>query len=143
MQTHRTDTTFRHEARPGNLPLSLFTLVGLILLAAQLWQIMPGVVMLVVFPALLACIVQLALTPVYRLHMTDSVWRFETEREIHDLPAAAIAFLKVEEGHAQTRGIVVMSDGSEVELPRYTMPDPLVLIREATRRGIPVRHGRA
>ncbi len=134
------DDTFRHEARPGSLPLSLFTLSGLILLAAQLWEIMPGYVMLIFVPALMVCIVQLVLTPVYRLQMSKECWRLEAGAESRELPVERIAYLRLEDRTAPTRGTVVLSDGSAVELPADALPDPLVLIREATRRGIPVRH---
>lgn len=132
--------TFRHETRPGNLPLSLFTLAGLVLLAVQLWEIMPGYVMLIFVPALMVCIVQLVLTPVYRLQISNDAWRLEAGAEMRVLPVDRIAFLRIEDRLAPTRGAVVLADGSEVELPAHALPDPLVLIREATRRGIPVRH---
>ncbi|MDG4648086.1 hypothetical protein P6F26_06500 [Roseibacterium sp. SDUM158017] len=133
------DSTFQHEARPGNLPLSLFALAGLILLAAQLWAIMPGFVMLIFIPALLVSIAQLIVTPVYRLRMADDAWRIEAGAEARDFPSADIAYLRIVDRGPHPRGFVVLSDGSETEMPRDLVPDPLILIREATRRGIPVR----
>ncbi|MGP1356788.1 hypothetical protein [Roseicyclus sp.] len=134
------DKTFHHEARPGSLPLSLFALAGLILLAVQLWEIMPGFVMLVFIPALLVCIAQLVMTPVDVLRISDASWRIEAGAEAKDLPASEIAYLRLEDRGRKSRGTVVLMDGSEVEMPQGALPDPLVLIREATRRGVPVRH---
>jgi hypothetical protein len=134
------ENTFAHEARPGSLTLSLLALAGLILLAVQLWEVMPGFVLLIFIPALLASIVQLALTPVYGLRMNDAAWRIEAGPQARDVAVGDIAYLKLEDRGARARGTVVLVDGSEVEMPQHALPDPLVLIREATRRGIPVRH---
>jgi hypothetical protein len=51
-----------------------------------------------------------------------------------------IAYLRVEDRAARPEAVIVLDDGSEVEMPQLALPDPLVLIREATNRGIPVRH---
>jgi hypothetical protein len=133
-------STFHHETRPGSLALSLIALGGLILLAAQLWQIMPGFVLLIFIPALLVCAAELIVTPVYRLRIDDAAWRLEAGHEARELPTERIAHLRVADRGPRTRAFVVLVDGSEIEVPQDAMPDPLVLIREATRRGIPVRH---
>lgn len=134
------DRTFQYEARPGSLTLSLVTLAGLILLAAQLWPIIPGYVLLIFIPALLVSIAQLVITPVYRLRLSDESLRIEAGTRAQDLPMQGIAYLRVEDRAARPEAVIVLDDGSEVEMPQLALPDPLVLIREATNRGIPVRH---
>lgn len=134
------DRTFQYEARPGSLTLSLVTLAGLILLAAQLWPIVPGYVLLIFIPALLVSIAQLVITPVYRLRLSDESLRIEAGTRAQDLPMQGIAYLRVEDRAARPEAVIVLDDGSEVEMPQLALPDPLVLIREATNRGIPVRH---
>jgi hypothetical protein len=134
------DRTFQYEARPGSLTLSLVTLAGLILLAAQLWPIIPGYVLLIFIPALLVSIAQLVITPVYRLRLSDETLRIEAGTRAQDLPMQGIAYLRVEDRAARPEAVIVLDDGSEVEMPQLALPDPLVLIREATNRGIPVRH---
>ncbi|MCU4653838.1 hypothetical protein N8I71_13415 [Roseibacterium sp. SDUM158016] len=134
------DHSYRYHSRPGSLWLSLLALVGLILLAAQLWEIMPGFVMLVFIPALLVSIAQLVMTPVYGLFMSDRSWRIEAGKEARELEVDKIAYLRLQERGPRPRTFVVLSDGSEVEMPQVALPDPLVLIREATNRGVPVRH---
>jgi hypothetical protein len=56
-----------------------------------------------------------------------------------DLPTSQIAFLRVQD-RGTPRTSVVLSDGSEIEMPQVALPDPITLIREVTSRGIPVRH---
>lgn len=133
------DQTFEHETRPGSLPLSLFTLAGLILLAAQLWQIMPGYVLLIFIPALLVSIAQLVVTPVYRLHMSDEALRIDAGPQSRSMEMGTIAYLRLNGRGPRQEAFVVLADGSEIEMPHYALLDPLVLIREATNRGIPVR----
>jgi hypothetical protein len=130
---------FTYKTRPGSLPLSLFALAGLILLAVQLWDIVPGFVLLVFIPALLASIAELILTPIYGFRMSDKAWRIDAGRKAQELPTSEIAFLRVDD-RDQLRTSVVLSDGSEIEMPQIALPDPLTLIREVTNRGIPVRH---
>jgi hypothetical protein len=133
------DETFRYHTRPGNLPLSLLALAGLILLAAQLWAIMPGYVMLVFLPALLACIAQLILSPIYGLSLSDTAWRIEAGEDTRELRPDQIAYLRVHDAAISGHTEIVLADGSVIEMPREALPDPLVLIREVTSRGIPVR----
>ena len=133
--------TFHHNTRPGSLGLSLFALGGLILLAAHLWEIMPGYVMVVFIPALMASIAQLVVTPVYGLQISDRSWRIEADGQTRNLAARDIAYLRLQDRGARPRATVVLTGGAEVEMPASVLPDPLVLIREATERGIPVRQG--
>lgn len=133
------DNTYHYQARMGSLTLSLIALAGLILLTAQLWQIMPGFVMIAFLPALLVCIVQLIFTPVYGLAMTRDEWRIEAGKDAKCLPSHDIAYLRLDSQRPRPEAAIVLSDGSEIAVPEIALPDPLILIREATARGIPVR----
>lgn len=130
---------FTYQSRPGSLPLSLLALAGLILLAVQLWEVIPGFVLLIFIPALLVSIAELILTPIYGVRMSDTEWRIEAGRKAQALPTDQIAFLRVQD-HDKPRTSVVLSDGTEIEMPQVALPDPITLIREVTNRGIPVRH---
>lgn len=135
------DQTFQYQARTGSLTLSLFALAGLILLAAQLWEIMPGFVMIAFIPALLVSIAQLILTPVYGMVLTRDEWRIEAGKDAKRLPVHEIAYLKLDGlGRGTGAAAIVLADGSEITVPEIALPEPLVLIREATSRGVPVRH---
>lgn len=134
------DKTFHYQARQGSLSLSLFALAGLILLAAQLWEIMPGFVMIAFIPALLVSIAQLILTPVYGVAMSPEEWRIEAGKDAKSLPVDDIAYLRLTERRTAPDAAIVLSDGSEIPVPYIALPEPLILIREATSRGIPVRH---
>jgi hypothetical protein len=133
------DNDFIYHARPGSLPLSLIALAGLILLAIHLWEVIPGFVLLIFIPALLVSIAELILTPIYGVSMTDTEWRIEAGRKAQALPISKIAFVRVQD-RGTPRTSVVLSDGTEIEMPQVALPDPLTLIREVTNRGIPVRH---
>jgi hypothetical protein len=133
------DTDYTYKSRPGSLPLSLLALAGLILLAVHLWEVIPGFVLLVFIPALLVSIAELILTPIYGVRMSDTEWRIEAGRTAQALPTSKIAFLRVED-RGRPRTSVVLSDGTEIEMPQVALPDPITLIREVTNRGIPVRH---
>lgn len=130
---------FTYQSRPGSLPLSLLALAGLILLAVQLWEVIPGFVLLIFIPALLVSIAELILTPIYGVRMSDTEWRIEAGRKAQALPTDQIAFLRVQD-QDKPRTSVVLSDGTEIEMPQIALPDPITLIREVTNRGIPVRH---
>jgi hypothetical protein len=130
---------FTYHSRPGSLPLSLLALAGLILLAVQLWEVIPGFVLLIFIPALLASIAELILTPIYGVRMSDTEWRIEPGAPRRPCRPASIAFLRVQD-RGTPRTSVVLSDGSEIEMPQVALPDPITLIREVTSRGIPVRH---
>lgn len=132
-------SAYTYTARPGSLGLSLFALGGLILLAIHLWEVVPGFVLLIFIPALLASIAELVLTPSYGLRMTETEWQIDAGRRAQALPTSQIAFLRLDD-RGKPRTSVVLSDGTEIEMPQIALPDPLTLIREATNRGIPVRH---
>jgi hypothetical protein len=130
---------FTYHSRPGSLPLSLLALAGLILLAVQLWEVIPGFVLLVFIPALLVSIAELILTPIYGVRMSDTEWRIEPGARRRSCPPARSPSCACRTA-AQPRTSVVLSDGSEIEMPQVALPDPITLIREVTNRGIPVRH---
>ena len=100
---------------------------------------MPGFVLLVFVPALVVSIAELILTPIYGVQMSRNEWRIEAGRKAHALPTSKISFVRVQEG-GTPRTSVVLSDGTEIEMPQIALPDPITLIREVTNRGIPVRH---
>ena len=133
--------TFHYTTRQGSLTLSLLALAGLILLAAHLWEIMPGYVMIVFIPALMASIAQLVVSPIYALQISESAWRIEADGQTRQLAARDIAYLRLRDRGARAMATIVLANGKEIEMPESVVPDPLVLIREATERGIPVRHG--
>ena len=99
----------------------------------------PGFILLIFIPALLVSIAELILTPIYGVSMTDTEWRIEAGRKAQALPTSQIAFVRVQD-RGTPRTSVVLSDGTEIEMPQVALPDPLTLIREVTSRGIPVRH---
>lgn len=132
---------FEYRARPGNLALSATAFGVLVLLTAFLWQSVPGLVLLLLIPALCVCFWQIVVTPVYGLHLSPECWHiFEGPRD-RSLPARSIAHLRVCDADGPTQCTIVMTDGTEVKLHHMAMPDPTVLIREATNRGVPVREG--
>ncbi|MBO6602791.1 MULTISPECIES: hypothetical protein [Paracoccaceae] len=130
---------FEYRARHGGLALSIVAFAGLALLSAFLWQSMPGFVLLLMIPALAVCLWQMIVTPVYGLHLSRDVWHILEGPNDRHLPTASIAHLRVSDRDGTARCTIVMTDGAEIELPDLAVPSPLVLIREATNRGIPVR----
>lgn len=133
--------TFEHASRPGNLGLSVLTFSGLTLLTAQLWQIIPGIVLLVLIPALFVSFCQMIVTPVYGLRVTPKSWAIFDRKSETTIPLGQIAFLRIcEHGKKDTRIGLMLTNGREIPVPPKAAPDTFVLIREATARGIPVRH---
>jgi len=133
--------TFEYKTRPGNLTLTFVAFGGLTLLAAQLWHILPGVVILLLVPALLTCLWQIIVTPVYGLSLSRHGWQVINGRQDLSIPACDIAYLRLTAFAPDANATLVLTDGSEVALPTHVLPNPLDLIREATNRGIPVREG--
>ncbi|QBX99748.1 hypothetical protein E2K80_02595 [Rhodophyticola sp. CCM32] len=130
---------FSYRTRPGGLVLSATAFAGLALLTAFLWHLIPGFVLLLLIPALAGCLWQMIVTPVYGLHLSRDVWYVYDGPDDHILPIKSIAHLRVCDHDGPARCTIVMTDGSHVGVPEQAMPAPLVLIREATDRGIPVR----
>ncbi|GAA5067799.1 hypothetical protein N0B44_02460 [Roseibacterium beibuensis] len=132
--------TFEYAARPGNTALSLAAFAGLSFLTVQLWAVIPGYVLLLLLPALAISLAQMIFVPNWGLRMGRSVWQLDIGRDKVSIPVGRIAYLEVADRRGQTRIAVVLETGERIAMPKQALPDPLVLIREATSRGIPVRH---
>lgn len=132
--------TFDHAARPGTAGLSLLSFAGLGALTAMLWQISPGSVPLLLVPAAVACLWQITRMPTYGIKMTDLYWTILGGRDDIVIPTARMLYLRVVDRGAHRRVALMLDDGTEVVLPMACLPDPYDMIREATNRGIPVRH---
>ncbi len=131
--------TFEHSSRPGSASLSVLSFVGLGALAAILWQISPGFVLLLMIPALAVCLWQMARVPTYGIKMTKSSWYILGGYEDLIVPTAQISYLRMVERSGHRRIGLMLEDGTEIVLPTESLPDPMHLLREATARGIPVR----
>lgn len=131
--------TFEYATRPGSAGLSILSFVGLSALTVFLWQISPGYVLLLMVPALIACLWQVTRVPTYGIKMTRSSWRVLGGSDDLVIPTAQIAYLRVVDRGLNRRIGLMLDDGTEVVLPLECLPDPFDLIREATNRGIPVR----
>ncbi|QXT38709.1 hypothetical protein [Gymnodinialimonas ceratoperidinii] len=131
--------TFEYATRPGSAGLSILSFAGLSALSVFLWQITPGLVLLLMVPAFLVCLWQLMNVPTYGIRMTRSAWSVMGGAEDIVIPTAQIAYLKVIMRSENPRIGLMLDDGTEIVLPVECLPDPYDLIREATNRGIPVR----
>lgn len=133
--------TVEYAARPGKLWLSFIAFAGLTLLSAFIWSSAPGLVILVMVPALATCAYQMIVTPIYGLRMGRQEWVILDGKEDRAIPANDIAYLKVAGRGDITRATVVLQNGAEVDIPVDLTRDPLDLIKDVTDRGIPVRTG--
>jgi hypothetical protein len=98
-----------------------------------------GYVILLLIPALLVCIYQMAFKREYGLRLNAERWRVTTKRGAQDIPAQDIAYLRIT-GHGPiSRAVIVLTDATEVAIPFDLAPDPLELIRAATDLGVSVR----
>lgn len=131
--------TYEYAARPGSAGLSILSLVGLGALTVFLWQISPGTVLLMMIPALVACLWQLTRMPVYGIKMTKYAWHVLGGGNDYVIPTAQISYLRFSDVGTTRRFGLMLTDGTEIVLPVEGLPDPMDLIREATNRGIPVR----
>jgi len=125
--------------RPGSLGLSMVAFAGLTLLAALLWNVASGYVLLLLIPALAVSFYQLVLTPVYGLKMDKRGWTVLDGDGDKVVAFEDIAHLRVEQRGRKSHATIVLNDGGEVSLPDDIAPDQLDLIRAATERGVPVR----
>jgi hypothetical protein len=133
------DKSLTFAARPGNLGLSILAFAGLTLLAAALWPVAPGYVLLLFVPALALCFYQMVLTPIYGLRLGPRNWTVMTEDGDREIHPEQIAYLRIVETGTRASAALVLRDGTEVGIPFDLSPKPLDLIRAATERGIPVR----
>jgi len=133
------EKSFEYSARPGSLMLSILAFAGLTLLAALLWNVASGYVLLLFIPALLMCLYQLVVTPIYGLRVNKTHWVILDEDGDYMIPVKDIAHLRVSEQNKATEATLVLKNGTEVEIPLDLAPNPLDLIGAATERGIAVR----
>lgn len=132
-------TNFESLFRPGSLGLSIVAFAGLTLLAALLWTVASGYVLLLLIPALAVSFYQLVLTPVYGVKIDKGRWTVMDSDGDRVVAFEDIAHLRVEQRGARAQTTIVLHDGAEVSLPEDIAPDQLELIRAATEQGVPVR----
>lgn len=125
--------------RPGNLALSMVAFSGLTLLAAVLWNVAAGYVLLLLIPALGVSFYQMVLSPVYGLKMGSDAVTVLAEQGKTTVAFRDIAHIRIEEQGEASRATMVLNDGEEVTIPFDMAPGQFDLIRLATDRGIPVR----
>ena len=135
------DNALPPAARPGNLALSVLALAGLTLLAAQLWTVASGYVILLFIPALLACLYQMVVTRETGLRLDARQWRVTTEEGHYVFASDDIAHLRIIEHGQLSRAVLVMTDGGEFTIPFDLAPDAVDLTRAAEAVGVPVRPG--
>lgn len=125
--------------RRGNLGLSVLAFAGLTCLAAALWTVASGYVLLLLIPALAVSLYQMILTPIYGLRMDTSRWTVMADDGDSVVPFEDIAHLRIEDRGARARATLVLRDGGELSFPCDMADRQLALIRAATERGVPVR----
>lgn len=126
--------------RTGSLGLSIMAFAGLTLLAALLWNVASGYVLLLLIPALAISFYQLILTPIYGLRMDHSRWTVMADGGDRVVPLPEIAHLRVDATGHDAKATLVLRSGDEIVIPVDNTDDGhLELIRAATERGIPVR----
>jgi hypothetical protein len=127
--------------RPGNFALSVLALAGLTLLAAQLWTVASGYVILLFVPALLVCLYQMVLRRERGLRLNDRHWRIMTGDGHYVFDRDEIDHLRLTEHGQLSRAVLVMTDGGEFAIPFDLAPDPVDLTGAAHALGVPVRMG--
>lgn len=130
---------FEYHTRPNGVALSIAAFAGLTLLAASLWNSFPGFVILLLVPALAVCFWQIVVIPTYGMRLSQSTWDIIDGPNDRSIAVKTIAYLRVSESEGPMRCSLMLNDGTELDLNALTIPAPMVLIREATKRGIPVR----
>lgn len=135
----RMENRYQTLFRPGNLALSMVAFAGLTLLAAFLWKIAAGYVLLLLIPALAISFYQLVLSPVYGLRMDTEALTVLADTGKTSIAFRDIAHIRIKEDGAASHATVVLKDGHEVAIPFDVASGQFDLIRVATDRGIPVR----
>jgi len=125
--------------RPGSLALSVLAFAGLTLLAAVLWTVASGYVLLLLIPALAVSFFQMVVTPLYGLRMNARRWTVLAEDGDRVVPFEEISHLRFDARAALARPVLVLRDGQEVAIPVDHRQHALGLIRAATDHGVPVR----
>ncbi len=132
------DTSFEYIARPGSSTLSVVSFVGLGALATFLWQLAPGLVLLILVPALAICAWQVMNVPSYGIKITDETLHLIGGDDDIAIPVNQIVSLRTVARGEEKRIRVMMDDGSELQLPVECVPDADVLLSAAQERGIAV-----
>lgn len=125
--------------RPGGLALSIATFSGIALLAALLWEVASGYVILLFIPALALCFYQLVLTPIYGVRLAGGWWTVMTEEGDFVIASQDIAHLQIVDLGGVAKATLVLSDGSKLPIPSTLPAQPFDLIQAATAYGVPVR----
>jgi hypothetical protein len=125
--------------RPGNLALSMVAFAGLTLLAAFLWKIAAGYVLLLLIPALAISFYQMVLSPVYGLRTDAKTLTVLADTGRTTVAFSDIAHVRIDETAEKPGATLVLTNGAEVGIPSDMGSDQFDLIRIATDRGIPVR----
>ena len=132
---------FEYSTRRGGRLAGAALVAGLMIVAVAMAKPLPVGVWLVLLPCMLVCIWQVSINPIYGMRLSRRVLHIFEGRKDHSFPVRDIAYLKIIESGRFTRFRLVLTDGTEAPIAAQALPDALVLIREATSRGIPVRHG--
>ncbi|MCR9069603.1 MAG: hypothetical protein NXH79_12240 [Rhodobacteraceae bacterium] len=128
-----------YASRSGHTGLSLITLGGLCGLAGFFWHITPGFVILLLIPALLMCMYQTVVSPVFGLRMGRDNWVILDGPEDYEIPSKEIAYLRMVDQGKHSAVSIVLRSGEALDIPLGGDQQPLDLIRDATNLGIPVR----
>lgn len=128
-----------YASRPGHTGLSLITLAGLSGLAGIVWHMAPGFVILLLIPALVMCMYQTVVSPIFGLRMGRSAWTILDGPEDVEIPVTEIAYLRVVDRPDGTRTTIVLRSGDELPVPLGRDQRPFDVIRDATDLGVPVR----
>lgn len=126
---------------PGHLAFNMIVFAGLVLLAAALWRVASGYVILLFIPALLLCFYQIVVTQAYGLRLDDRHWRICAREGVVEIPADRISCLRVTRHGAVARATLILTDGSKVAIPFDLAPMPVALMQAASAHGIPVQTG--
>lgn len=130
---------FEYGVRPGYFGLGIVGLIGLALLAASLWTLVPGIVVLTVVPALVIGIWKIRRTPAHGLRIGPHEWHVLDGPRTRVIRVTQIAYLRLDEDAAEMRATLILTSGEECALPIAIRGEPLALIRDATASGVPVR----
>lgn len=127
--------------RPGNLALSMVAFSGLTLLAAFMWNVAPGYVILLLIPALAISFYQMVLSPVNGLRMDDAALTVLSDTGVTSVPLDRIAEIRLTGQPGAAQGNILLGDGAVMAIPFEMGADHCAFLRRMADRGIPVREG--